>query len=132
MVHDRHARGLRTDVHDAAMLARQHQARGGLRAKKRTTRVRGHDAIPLPGGLIERGAGRAVACVVDEDAGDFAIKQKLEPPPSWLDDEHPLAHQYRMWGVLTLSELWLSGDAGLVLFCVGRAPDTVIEREKRG
>ena len=67
----------------------------------------------------------------DEDAGDFAIKQKLEPPPSWLDDEHPLAHQYRMWGVLTLTELWLSGDAGLVLFCVGRAPDTVIEREKR-
>ena len=67
MVHDLHAGGLRTNVADTAMLAWQHQARGGLREKKRTARICRHDAIPLFGGLVQRGAVRAVACVVDED-----------------------------------------------------------------
>jgi len=60
-----------------------------------------------------------------------AVKKKPDPPPSWDDYEHPLADQYRMWGVITLSEVWLSGDASLVTFVMGRAPDEVIVREKR-
>ncbi|MBI3881804.1 MAG: hypothetical protein HY301_17290 [Verrucomicrobia bacterium] len=57
------------------------------------------------------------------------MKKKPDPPPSWFDDEHPLADNYRMWGLLSLTDLWLSGDAGLVTFTVGRAPDVVILRE---
>jgi len=60
-----------------------------------------------------------------------AVKKKPDPPPSWWDDEHPLADNYRMWGRITLAEVWLSGDAALVNFVMGRAPDEVIERPQR-
>jgi hypothetical protein len=29
-----------------------------------------------------------------DDTGGVAVKEKPDPPPSWLDDAHPLASQY--------------------------------------
>lgn len=68
---------------------------------------------------------------MDEGTGDVAVKKKPDPPPSWDDNEHPLADAYRMWGRITLAETWLTGDAHLVAFLMGRAPDEVMLREKR-
>ena len=63
------------------------------------------------------------------EGGDVAVKKKPDPPPDWWDDEHPLADNYRMWGTLTLTDLHLSGDPGLIQWTVGRAPDVVILRD---
>lgn len=61
----------------------------------------------------------------------MAVKKKPDPPPSPFDDDaHPLADNYRMWGQLSLTELWLTGDASLVSYVMGRAPDQVIERNR--
>jgi hypothetical protein len=67
-----------------------------------------------------------------EGDGDVIVKEKPDPPPSWFDDEHPLADNYRMWGNLSLNELWLTADPGLVRYVMGREPDEVIEQKRPG
>jgi hypothetical protein len=48
----------------------------------------------------------------DDDAGgvlpngEMIVKEKPDPPPSWFDDEHPLADHYRLFGYVTPSEIW--------------------------
>ncbi|MBI3416661.1 MAG: hypothetical protein HY043_15320 [Verrucomicrobia bacterium] len=64
----------------------------------------------------------------DEDddnwSGDVAVKEKPDPPPSWLDDEHPLADNYRLMGRLTLSEIWfMPHHRDLAGYLMGRPPD---------
>jgi hypothetical protein len=62
--------------------------------------------------------------------GDLLVKEKPDPPPSWFDDEHPLADQYRLWAQVTLNEFWVSPHqletAGYLL---GRSPDRVIPED---
>lgn len=70
----------------------------------------------------------------EDESGETGLavkKKKPEPPPDWDDDEHPLAGHYRMWGILTHSDLWISGDPGLIRFTTGREPDDVVVREKK-
>ena len=70
----------------------------------------------------------------DETAGgdgDVAVKEKPDPPPSWFDDEHPLADQYRLMGCLTLSEVWfMSHHRDIAVYLMGRPPDLEIPDEK--
>jgi hypothetical protein len=71
----------------------------------------------------------------DDEDGDgdtaIAIKEDPEPPPFWKENDHPLADQYRMYGVLTLEGLWVQADPALIKFTFGRAPDEVIEEKKK-
>jgi hypothetical protein len=67
----------------------------------------------------------------DPHSGDLAIKKKPEPPPQFLDDEHPLADNYRLMAELTLTEAWFTDrDKSLVTYLLGRAPDLVIPSEE--
>jgi hypothetical protein len=67
----------------------------------------------------------------DVDAGDVMIKQKPEPPPSWLDDEHPLAKSYWLTGSLTLESFSVDLRArGTAEYLLQRACDEVIEEPK--
>jgi hypothetical protein len=60
--------------------------------------------------------------------GDIAVKKKPDPPPSWFDDEHPLADNYRLMATLTLSEIWFAPHhRDLAVYLMGREPDRVIE-----
>ena len=69
----------------------------------------------------------------DDDAsefGDVAVKKKPDPPPSWLDDGHPLADQYRMMGTVELDEIRAVNYAEhLFAYLMGRQPDLVIPEE---
>ncbi len=65
-----------------------------------------------------------------EDDGDIAIKEKPEPPPRFLDDEHPLADNYSMMGSFTLNEVWfLPHSRDLAAQLMGREPDEEIPEE---
>ncbi|MBI2924998.1 MAG: hypothetical protein HYY24_04745 [Verrucomicrobia bacterium] len=67
----------------------------------------------------------------DVDAGDVLVKKKPDAPPSWLDDDHPLADNYRLIGHLTRTEAWFySRDQSLVAYLMGRAPDLIIPEEE--
>ena len=71
----------------------------------------------------------------DEDAGDLAVKQRPDPPPSlWDEHEHPLADSYRLYAALTPGELWVDpGQAPLALHLLGRdsADEEIPEEEKK-
>jgi hypothetical protein len=76
---------------------------------------------PLPVPPWEREDGEEEE---DSGAGDIAVKKKPDPPPSWLDDEHPLADNYRLMATLTLSEMWLGPHhRDLAVYLMGREPD---------
>lgn len=64
-------------------------------------------------------------------SGDVAVKEKSDPPPLFLDDEHPLANQYRMLGVLTLTEFWVGNHhRDIAAYLMGRQPDEEFPEEK--
>ncbi len=70
----------------------------------------------------------------DSHSGDIgiAIKKKPDPPPSWSDDEHPLADNYRLLATLTLGELWcLPHQRDIALYLMHRAPDEEIPEEPK-
>ena len=71
----------------------------------------------------------------DEDinsSGDIAVKKKPDPPPSFFDDEHPLADNYRMMGHIGLNEIWVISYAQQVFaYLMGRGPDEIIPEEKK-
>jgi hypothetical protein len=75
----------------------------------------------------------------DEDADDneasvggVAVKEKPDPPPSWLDDGHPLEDQYRMIGHINLSEIWIINYArDIASYLLGRQPDHEIPEEPK-
>ena len=62
----------------------------------------------------------------------MAVKKKPDPPPSWFDTDHPLADQYNMMGVLTLSEVWFSTRSrDLAIYLMHRQPDEDIPEEPK-
>jgi len=70
----------------------------------------------------------------DDDAGDgdVAVKKKPDPPPSWLDDAHPLAHEYMMYGQVSLLELWvISYGRHIATYLMGREPDLEIPEDPK-
>jgi len=63
--------------------------------------------------------------------GDVAVKEKPDPPPSWFDDEHPLADNYRLMAILNLAEVWfMSHHRDIAIYLMGRQPDLEIPEEK--
>jgi hypothetical protein len=63
--------------------------------------------------------------------GDVAVKEKPDPPPSWLDDEHPLADHYRLMGFISLSEIWfMPHHRDIAVYLMRREPDLEIPEEK--
>lgn len=68
----------------------------------------------------------------DASFGDLAVKKKPDPPPSWFDNEHPLAEEYYLWGALTLSEAWFSSHSrDLAIYLMRRQPDLEIPEEPK-
>lgn len=67
----------------------------------------------------------------DEDGDEFvATKKRPDPPPDLWDDGHPLADNYRLLGVLSLNEMWISPRfRGLAVHLMGREPDLEIPDE---
>jgi hypothetical protein len=64
--------------------------------------------------------------------GGVAVKEKRDPPPSRLDDEHPLAHEYRMIGHINLSEIWVINYArDLAAYLLGHQTDQEIPEEPK-
>ena len=62
----------------------------------------------------------------------LATKTRPDPPPSWLDDEHPLASNYRLLATLTLDELWcLPHHRDLAIYLMGRQPDLEIPEDPK-
>jgi hypothetical protein len=64
----------------------------------------------------------------DNGSGDIAVKKKPDPPPSlWDDNEHPLADNYSLMGILTLDEAWfLPHHRGIAVHLMRREPDVEI------
>jgi hypothetical protein len=53
-----------------------------------------------------------------------AVRKKPDPPPSWLDNEHPLADNYRLFAHLTLSRIWfVPYQRELAVYLMRREPD---------
>jgi hypothetical protein len=73
----------------------------------------------------------------DDDGGDageggVAVKEKPDPPPLEMDDEHPLADEYRMIGHVTLTEVWVINYArDIAAYLLGRQPDEEIPEEPK-
>lgn len=68
----------------------------------------------------------------DNVDGDVVVKEKPDPPPSWLDDEHPLADHYRLYAYLLPTEIWFfPHHRELVVYLLGRQPDVDIPEEKK-
>ncbi len=73
----------------------------------------------------------------DEEGGDAAggiavKKKKPEPPPRlYVDDEHPLASNYRLLGHLNLREVWFyPHHRALAVHLMRREPDWVVPEEE--
>ena len=73
----------------------------------------------------------------DDDNGDgdgegnVKVAKKPDPPAFLLDDEHPLADNYRMAGVLTLTEFWVGNHLrDIATYLMGREPDQEFPEEK--
>jgi hypothetical protein len=67
----------------------------------------------------------------DEGDGDVGVKEKPRIPASWLDDEHPLADQYRLSARFTLEEVWFPNHfRTLAIQLMGREPDEEFPEEK--
>jgi hypothetical protein len=85
---------------------------------------------PMPLPPWEREDGEDDNDSSNEDGG-VAVKEKPDPPPSWLDDEHPLADNYRLMGFLTLAEIWfMPHHRDIVIYLMRRQPDLEIPDEK--
>jgi len=71
----------------------------------------------------------------DEDDTDDLLgksKQKADAPPSWWDDEHPMAEDYSLLGNLTFSEIWMpSRLRDLAVYLMRREPDLEIPEDKK-
>lgn len=88
------------------------------------------ETAPYPKPPWEKGAVEDEGGI--DGAGDLAVKTDPDPPPSFLDDEHPLAGNYRLPGWLTLQEAWfLSHHRGLVCHLMRREPNLEIPEEKK-
>jgi hypothetical protein len=63
--------------------------------------------------------------------GDVKVEKKPDPPQLFLDDEHPLAENYRLYGVLTLAEFWVGNHhRDIAVYLMGRKPDQEFPEEK--
>jgi hypothetical protein len=70
---------------------------------------------------------------IDIESGDVAIKEKPDPPPSWLDDEHPLADNYNLIAYLRLDTFSVGTNLrDIAEYLMHRACDEVIEEPKAG
>jgi hypothetical protein len=69
----------------------------------------------------------------DEGGGDVAIKKKPDPPPSWLDNEHPLADHYRLLAYMTMSEIWfMPHHRDVAVYLMRREPDLEMGADNAG
>jgi hypothetical protein len=60
-------------------------------------------------------------------SGDIAVKEKVDPPPSLLDNDHPLAYKYSLLATLTLGELWVMPQhRDIAVYLMGQPPDREI------
>lgn len=88
------------------------------------------DRIPLPPPPWEREDEDEDSD--DPNSGDIAVKKKPDPPPSWFDDEHPLADNYRMFGRFDLEKIHVSNrDESLITYLMRRPPDEIIPEEEK-
>ena len=68
----------------------------------------------------------------DDENGEIALREAPAPPPDIFDDEHPLAGNYRLCGVLTLEEVWFPPHfRDLAIHLMGREPDVDFPEEKK-
>lgn len=71
----------------------------------------------------------------DDDEGDdsdIATKEKPAPPRMFFDDEHPLAMNYSIYGLLTLDVLWFHcRKRDLAIQIMGREPDEEYPEEEK-
>ena len=68
----------------------------------------------------------------NDGEGGVAVKEKPDPPPSFLDDEHPLADKYRIIGSVNLAEVWaISHARDLGVYLLGRQPDREIPEDPK-
>jgi hypothetical protein len=69
----------------------------------------------------------------DASSGDLLVKKKPDPPPSWLDNEHPLADNYRFLAYMNLSEIWIMPHhRDMAVYLMRREPDLEIGAENDG
>jgi hypothetical protein len=62
--------------------------------------------------------------------GDVLVKEKPDPPKLFLEDDHPLADNYRLWACLTLTEFWVNHrQRDIAVYLLGREPDEVRPEE---
>jgi len=67
----------------------------------------------------------------DVGEGGVKVEKKPDPPLIFLDDEHPLAGNYRMLGCLTLTEFWVGNHhRDIATYLMDREPDEEIPEEK--
>ena len=82
--------------------------------------------LPVPPWLLEDNDD-----VPGDGEGDVAVKEKPDPPPSWFDDEHPLAHSYRLMGTVNLAEVWfMPHHRDTAIYLMGCQPDLEIPEAK--
>jgi len=68
----------------------------------------------------------------NDGEGGVVVKEKPDPPPSWCDDAHPLADEYRMLGAVNLSEIWVISYArDIAAYLLGRQPDREIPEDPK-
>jgi hypothetical protein len=68
----------------------------------------------------------------DDESGDVAVKEKPDPPPSYLDDDHPLADKYSLLAQLTAREFWIPlQQRDVAEYLLQRACDEVIPEDKK-
>lgn len=83
--------------------------------------------LPVPPWLLEDNDDD----VPGDGEGDVAVKEKPDPPPSWFDDEHPLAHSYRLMGTVNLAEVWfMPHHRDTAIYLMGCQPDLEIPEAK--
>ena len=69
----------------------------------------------------------------DDGEGNIAVEKKPDPPQLFIDEnDHPLAGNYRLWGRITLEEVWFRPEnRGLAIHLMQRQPDLDIPDEEK-
>jgi hypothetical protein len=70
----------------------------------------------------------------DDNSGEggVAVKEKAEPPANMWDDDHPLAHEYRLMANISREEIWFATQQrDIAIYLMRRQPDEEIPEEKK-
>ena len=88
--------------------------------------------IRLQGALTKDTRKKDDADNESEGSGDIALKEKPEPPPSWDDDEHPLAENYNLMAHFILGDCYVyNRTSAAAEYLFQRRCDEVIEDPKK-